>query len=116
MADFNPLNETHVASARAAVANAAKGLRSGELPFIKAVRAISAQRFCVPGALDSADFLLFAAIDSETDHLPAKHMRAQCSASWLQACDREAAEVAAMHADAAHSACDRILLQLDKPS
>ncbi len=113
MDDFNPLNETHVASARAAVIVAAKGLRSGELPFIEAVRTISAQRFCVPGALDSPDFLLFAAIDSETDHLPTAQMRAQCSASWLEACDREASAVAAAHADAVSAACDGLLLTLD---
>jgi len=114
MAEFNPLNEIHVASARAAVVEAAKGLRSGELPFIEGVRTISAQRFCVPGALDSPDFLFFAAIDSETDHLPAAHMRAQCSTSWLETCDREASAVAATHAGAVGAACDGILLMLDE--
>lgn len=116
MDDFNPLNETHVASACAAVIVAAKGLHSGDLPFIEAVRTISAQRFCVPGAQDSPDFSLFAAIDSETDHLPTAQMRAQCSASWLEACDRTEAAVAAAHADAVSAACDGILLLLDAPS
>jgi hypothetical protein len=114
MTEFNPLNETHVASARAAVVEAAKGLRFGGTPFIESVRTISGRRFTVPGALDSPDFLLFAAIDSETDHLPAPHMRSQCSASWLQACDGEAAEVAAAYAEAVNVACERILLLLSE--
>lgn len=114
MTECNPLNETHVASARAAVVEAVNGLRFGGAPFVEAVRAISARRFTLPGALDSPDFLLFAAIDSETDHLPAPQMRSQCSASWLQACDRQASEVAAAYADAVNAACERILLLLSE--
>ena len=91
-----------------------KGLRSGDLPFVDAVRVISTHRFRVPGALDNPDFLSFAAIESETDHLPATHMRAQCSTSWLEACDRDASTVAAAHADAVSAACDGILLMLDE--
>jgi hypothetical protein len=113
--EFNPLNETHVASARAAVVEAAKGLRFGGAPFVEAVRTISARRFTVPGASNSPHFLLFATIDSETDHLPALHMRAQCSTSWLQACDSEVAEVAAAYADAVNVACEGILLMLSEP-
>lgn len=116
MDDFNPLNEAHVASARAAVAEAVIGLRSGRLPFVDAVRTISAHRFCLPGALDSPHFLLFAAIDAETDHLPSTQMRAQCSRSWLETCDREAREVSATHAVAISAACSGILLALEGPA
>jgi hypothetical protein len=116
MDDFNQLNEAHVASARATVAEAVIRLRSGELPFVDAVRTISAHRFRLPGALENPDFLLFAAIDSETDHLPSTHMRAQCSSSWLEACDREAREVSATHAEAVSAACNGILLALDGPA
>ena len=116
MTAFNPLNEAHVASARAAVVEAVKGLRSGDLPFVEAVRIISMHRFRLSGALDNPDFLLFAAIDSETDHLPARYVRAQCSSSWLKACDREASEVAAKHADAVSAACNGILPVLDEPA
>ena len=115
MDDFNPLNEAHVASSRAAVAETVIGLRSGELPFVEEVRAISAHRFRLPGALDNPDFLLFAAIDSQTDHLPSTNMRSQCSQSWLEACDREASEVAEIHAEAVSAACDGILLVLGEP-
>jgi hypothetical protein len=115
MDDFNPLNEAHVASSRAAVAEAIAGLRSGELPFVEAVRAISAHRFRLPGALDNPDFLFFAAMDSQTDHLPSASMRSRCSQSWLNACDREASEVARTHADAVSSACDGIFLALGEP-
>jgi hypothetical protein len=104
-----------VASSRAAVAEAVTGLRSGDLPFVGAVRAISTHRFRLPGALDNPDFLLFAATDSETDHLPARNMRSQCSQSWLEACDREASEVAEIHAEAFSAACDGILPVLGEP-
>jgi len=116
MNDFNPLNEALVASARAAVAEAVNGLRSGELPFVDAVRRISSHRFHLPGALDNPDFLVFAAIDSETDHLPSMSTRVQCSPSWLQACDQEAREVSATHAEAVSAACNGILLALDRPA
>lgn len=36
MADFNTLNEAHVADARATVIEAVKGLRSGDLPSDRA--------------------------------------------------------------------------------
>ena len=53
MADFNSLNEAHVTDARATVAEAAKGFRSGDLPFVEGVRMIPTHRFRVPGALSS---------------------------------------------------------------
>ena len=116
MDDFNPLNAAHVTDARAAVTEAVIGLRSGGLPFVDAIRTISANRFRLPGALDNADFLLFAAIDLATDHLPTTHMRAQCSPSWLAACDREAREVSVTYAEAVSAACNGILLALDGPA
>lgn len=116
MDDFNPLNEAHVADARVAVAEAVIGLRSGTVPFVDAVRTISAHRFRLPGALDNPDFLLFAAIDSETDHLPSTHMRAHCAQSWLEACDREVSELSAARAEGVAAACNGILLSLDGPA
>lgn len=113
MKDFSPLNEAHVADARAAVAEAVIGLRSGKMTFVDAVRTISACRFRLPGARDNPDFLLFAAIDSETAHVPAAHMRAQCSPSWLEACDREQSKLSTVHAEALIGACESILLLVD---
>jgi hypothetical protein len=116
MNDFNPLNEAHVADARASVTEAVIGLRSGKLGFVDAVRTISACRFRLPGALDNPDFLLFAAIDSETDHMPSAHTRAQCSPSWLEACDREASKLSAAQAEAVNAACEGILLLVNGPA
>lgn len=72
MDDFNPLNEAHVASARAAVAEAVIGLRSGELPFVDAVRTISAHRFRLPRGTGQPR-LLVVCCNRPGDRSPAIH-------------------------------------------
>jgi hypothetical protein len=113
MDEFNELEESHLAAAKMAVVEAARGLRCGALPFVEAVRSIAALRFGVPGAQDDPDFLLFTAIDSVTDHIPAAHTRARCTASWLLVCDREVCEIAEARAGEIDAACERILKSLD---
>ena len=116
MTEFDRNYENHTAGVRAEVVETINRLRGGELSFIEGVRALSALRFRVPDGLDSPDFLLFAAIDSETDHLPSRESRSMCSESWLEACDREVSEVAAVHHAAVWAACDRILGIVGKSS
>jgi hypothetical protein len=55
------------------------------------------------------DFLIFIAIESETDHLPVDWERRNWSDEALQRKDREIAETEAVHQDRVFAACKRLI-------
>lgn len=57
------------------------------------------------------EFHVFGAIESETDHLPLKHVRANCSSDFLSKSDKELAETIEFYRQDVISACNTILNQ-----
>lgn len=58
------------------------------------------------------EFHVFGVIESETDHLPLKHVRANCSPDFLAKSDKELAETIEFYRADVISACNTILNQL----
>jgi len=87
----------------------AEGLLSDSEPFLAAVRALSALRHVVSEDGLDPDFMIFVAIDSETDHLPSEQTRQYCEATWLAKCDQEAVEVASFYRESVRVACETLL-------
>jgi hypothetical protein len=57
------------------------------------------------------EFHVFGVIESDTDHLPLKHVRVNCSPEFLNKADKEIAETIEFHRADVVSACNKILKQ-----
>jgi len=57
------------------------------------------------------EFHVFGVIESDTDHLPLKHVRANCSAEFLAKSDKELAETIEFYKNDVVSACNKIIKQ-----
>ena len=57
------------------------------------------------------EFHIFGVITSETDHLPLKHMRVNCSAEFLSNSDNELTEIIEFYRADVVSACNKIIKQ-----
>jgi hypothetical protein len=91
------------------IAALAKGLLDGTEPYMASVRQLSSLRHSVSEDGRDPDFMIFLAIDSETDHLPPEQARESCTQAWLAKCDQEAKEVEAFYQDDVRSACENLL-------
>ena len=58
------------------------------------------------------EFHEFGVIESDTDHLPLKHVKAKCSAEFLAKSDKELAEIIEFYRADVVSACNKIIKQL----
>ena len=59
------------------------------------------------------DFITFAAIDSETDHLPVDRERRNWSVEALERKDKEIAEAEAFYKDMTFEACRKLIERFD---
>lgn len=91
--------------ARRDVVAAAQALADGQIRFVDGVRRVAAMRSAVSPHDHDPDFLLFVAIDSESDHLPGNEARGHCSQAWLEQCDEEAGELEALYGPGVREAC-----------
>ena len=91
------------------IVSAAQGLLSGTSDFLETVRSLSALRFEVSADGHDPDFLLFLAIDSETDHLPSPKTTPHCSQEWLAQSEQEKQNVVAFYEADVKAACEQLL-------
>ena len=87
----------------------AKGLLDGTEPYMASVRQLSTLRHSISKDGRDPDFMIFLAIDSETDHLPPEQARENCTTAWLAKCDQEIKEVEAFYRDDVRRACENLL-------
>jgi hypothetical protein len=83
-------------------------LLEGRLGVIEAARELSRLRYDV-GAESDPDFIMFVAIDSETDHLPIGTVRREWTPDALEAKDREIREYEERSREEAYNAARNIL-------
>jgi hypothetical protein len=88
---LNSLNEAQTRAWREHMVAALTELRDGQVSFVEGVRRVLA--IANESHERDREFDLFAAIDSETDHLPPTRARTACSPEWLAKCDEEAKQV-----------------------
>ncbi|WP_231739068.1 DUF2489 domain-containing protein [Herbaspirillum rubrisubalbicans] len=63
-------NENYAKAIRHKIASTAKSMLEGELSFLSGARILASLRHEFPSGADDRDFLVFVAVDSETDHFP----------------------------------------------
>ena len=68
--DKTVTNESYLAAARKRVAAVASDMLSGQTPFLEGARELSSLRHEAAVDEGDEDFLVFVAIDSDTDSLP----------------------------------------------
>jgi hypothetical protein len=94
---------------RREVVSTSRALVHRSLPFLLGVRKLASLRFQIPGEVDNPDFLLFAGVASEADHVPEESVRASCSSTWLAQCDKEVKELKEHYEKPVLAACMRIV-------
>lgn len=57
----------------------------------------------------STEFHVFRIIESDTDHIPLKHVRVNCSSEFLTKSDKELAETIEFYRADVISACNKII-------
>ncbi len=111
MSHYNPLNENDVRSFAASVVQVARSLAQRHVPFLEGVRQLSRLRFKAGGQGHDPDFLLFLAIDSQSDHIPSLDARPMCSEVWLEKCDTEAQELERNYEAEVNVACAKLIVR-----
>ena len=108
MSQFTALNDLERIARHAEIVESARALSSRASPFIDAVRRLASLRF-VDGVDHDQDFMLFVALDSESDHIPPSTARSLCSPSWLEQCDRQADELERHYRVEVDAACKKLI-------
>lgn len=106
---MNRLDEVQQDEACKAVLDVVRGLAAGTVPFVEGVRRLTALRFDVSWLDHDPDFMLFVAIESESDHLPPHEIRNRCTPAWLEQCDSEAREIETFYRQQVRVACARLV-------
>jgi hypothetical protein len=104
----NALDESRQRELRAEVAAVARGIYLRSTPLLDGARRIAALRFEVAGCEHDEDFMLFAVIDSETDHIPKESARKLCSPTWLEQCDLKIHETWDFYGSQIRTSCERL--------
>ena len=90
----------------------AKAVLHGEIGVILGSRKIQSYRFDLASDFDP-DFMLFVAVDSETDHLPVDEERANWSFEALARKDVEISEVEAFWKQDIMVACQKLIARFE---
>ncbi|WP_371437450.1 hypothetical protein [Polaromonas sp.] len=101
--------EQYLSAVRADIVLAARRLEAREGAFLEGVRKLASLRHAVSREEHDEAFMLFVAIDSESDHIPGPAMRALCSATWLEECDSEAKRIEAFYGHDVDVACQQLV-------
>ena len=91
------------------ISSAAQALLDGRSPFLDSIGLLSGLRFEVAADGHDPDFLVFLAIDSETDHLPSTNAKEHCAPEWLIKCEAEEKQVSIVYACQIEEACHRLM-------
>jgi hypothetical protein len=103
-------HDDYVATVRAKVAADAEALKTGDAPYLETIRSLNQLGHELTEDVHSdPDFVIFLAIDSETDHLPAGAIRSSCDAKWLAKCDEQIASVEACYRETVTKACEALI-------
>ena len=105
----NWYNEEYMNAKRKEVVKMARDLLEGEIDFLSGVRGLKSFKHEVSDDDFDLDFLVFVAIDSETDHIPLPELRESCSKSWLKECDKEVKEIEERNREQVAEACRKLI-------
>jgi hypothetical protein len=101
-------NEEFAAFTRGKIVAICEAVLKEEIGVIAGSRRLKSLGYELCGDHDE-DFLVFVAIDSETDHLPVDQDRRNWGAEALERKDTEIAEAEALYKDEAFAACRKLI-------
>lgn len=104
-------HEVYVASVRKQVVDIAESMLSGKRSFLEGARLLSSLRHEAAVYDDDADFMVFVAIDSETDSLPIGAVRQYWSSEALEKLDTEIIEAELSAKRLGGDACESLILR-----
>ena len=105
----NRLDENQLLKAHGEVVATASRLIAGRISFVEGVRTLVGLRTLVSPLDHDPDFMLFVAIDSESDHLPGREQRQHCASEWLDRCDSEAVALEHRWLGSVRPACEVLI-------
>lgn len=104
-------HEVYVSSVRKQVVDIAKSILNGKMSFVEGARLLSSLRPEAAVHDEDADFMVFAAIDSETDSLPIGTVRQYWSNDALEKLDTEIIEAELSAKRLGGDACESLILR-----
>jgi hypothetical protein len=105
----NWYNEEYMSAKRHEVVEKASSLIKRSIDFLAGVRDLKNLKYEVSDDDFDPDFMLFVAIDTETDHIPVGKLRDSCSVSWLEKCDNEIEKVKEFYHKQLVKACEKLI-------
>lgn len=102
-------NEKYMSEKRGEVVRLAFCLRETNCDFVETIRQINSLKNIVCENEHDHDFIFFAAIDSETDHIPDNTRRSLFSQDWLDKCDNEIQKLRILYQDDLFQACGKLI-------
>lgn len=107
-------HEEYARSVRLQVVSTAQAMLDGQLSFLIGSRRLAALRHETDAAADDADFMVFVAIDSETDALPLGAVREHWDQDALARLEPEIEEAEQLAATAGADACRSLIARFCK--
>ena len=104
-------HEEYARSVRRQVVSTAQAMLDGQLSFLIGSRRLAALRHEIDAAADDADFLVFVAIDSETDALPLGVVRAHWDQGALTRLEPEIEEAERWAFNVGGDACKSLVVR-----
>ena len=114
MGHDNWFNEEYMAQKRSEVIHVSKDIIDKKISIIEGVRKLCALHHKISKDDFDTDFLIFAAIDSDTDHLPVGNVREHWSLNALEMKDKEICDVEDIYRDQVIEACKKLILRFEK--
>lgn len=108
------LNEEKYNHICAEAVSLAKSVLADEGDYLNNVSKLNSLRFDLGNSEFDEDFLIFIEISSETDHMPLGNTRENCSAEWLEKCDKELSETKEYYRAKIERSCKSIIERFSK--
>ncbi|MCP4674179.1 MAG: DUF2489 domain-containing protein [Deltaproteobacteria bacterium] len=112
----NWFNEEYMNQRRSEVIDVANKIIDGATGVIEGARELHVLQYEVSEDDFDSDFMVFNAINSETDHLPIGKVREQWSSSTLEMKDEEKTAAEKRFRKEAISACKKLIKRFEKNS
>ena len=103
------LNETEYKQLAAEAVSLANALLSDTGDYLGNITRLSSLRYEIGENDNDADFNIFVAISSDTDHIPYGVSRDGCSEKWLGQCDKELSDIKEIYRGHIEASCKSII-------
>lgn len=108
------LNEERYSQLCSKAVSLARAILSENEHYLSNVIKLNSLRFELGENEFDKDFVVFLTISSDTDHIPYGRNRENCSAKWLEKCDKELSEIKEHYRGEVEKSCKSIIERFGK--